>query len=77
MDGNKAPGEILKLRYIPIEDVEEKLGVKQDRVQKLIDNNLIRYAEFTKPGAYRRTTHVDPVEICKVLKLNRKEYKDK
>lgn len=64
-----APAQLIKDRYIPIEDVYDKLGVKQDKVQKLIDTRKIRYAEFIKPGEYKRSVHVDPVEIRKVLGL--------
>ena len=69
----KAPGELLKERYIPIEDVQEICGISQDDVQRLIDKRIIRYAEFVKPGAYKRSVHVDPVEILAYLerKANR------
>lgn len=60
---DKAPGQLLKERYIPIEDVQEVCGITLEKAQYLIDNKIIRYAEFFKPGAYKRSIHVDPVEI--------------
>lgn len=64
-----APGELLKRRYIPIEEAPEKLGVSVRRIQNLINSRKIRYAEFIKPGAYKRSVHIDPVEVRKVLKI--------
>lgn len=63
------PGQLLKDRYVPIEDIPNKLGVSVETVEKLIEKKKIRYAEFMKPGAYKRSVHVDPVQVSKVLKL--------
>lgn len=71
-DEEKAPGQILYERYIPLKKVEEVCGITIKQAQNLIDTNKIRYAEFREPGAQFRTPHVDPVEINDYLERKRK-----
>lgn len=61
------PAQLLKDKYIPIEDVQEKCNVTEVLVRSLISQRKLRYAEFVKPGAYKRTIHINPDDLYKVL----------
>lgn len=71
----KAPGELLKERYIPLSKVQDACGISVDEVKQLINTRSIRYAEFMEPEAYVRSIHVDPVEIADYLERKRKRSK--
>lgn len=64
---DKLPLEILKEKYIPLDKFPEKYGISVARVKKLIDAHKIRYAEFKAPGDIRRTIHVNPEDVFRVL----------
>lgn len=62
-----APAQLLKDKYIPIEDVPDKRGVSVETVQMLISKYKLRYAEFYKDGAYRRSIFINPDDLDKML----------
>lgn len=71
-DTEKLPLELLKEKYIPVEEFPEKYGVSVNKIMKLIESGELRYAEFKAPGAFRRTPHVNPEDLMKVLEKEEK-----
>lgn len=64
---DKLPLEILKEKYIPVSQVPEKYGISVAKVMRLIKNKKLKYAEFKVPGETRRTPHINPEDLFKVL----------
>lgn len=63
----KLPLDILKEKYIPVEQVPERYNISVAQVMELIKNKKLRYAEFKVPGAIRRTPHINPEDLFAAL----------
>lgn len=68
----KLPLEILREKYIPIEEFPEKYQIKVATVERLIAEKKIRYAEFKAIGSIRRTPHANYEEVLKALEEEKK-----
>lgn len=64
---SKLPLEILKEKYIPIVEFPEKYDISVAKIMRMIDSHKIKYAEFRAPGSNRRTMHVNPEDVFRVL----------
>lgn len=67
----KLPLEILKEKYLPIEEFPEKYGISVAKIMSLIKSHKLRYAEFKIPGAVRRTPHVNPEDLLPLIEKER------
>lgn len=63
----KLPLEELREKYIPVSDFPEKYNISVATIKRLISSGQIRQAEFRALGATRRTTHVNPEDVLRVL----------
>lgn len=64
---SKLPLEILKEKYIPIEEFPEKYNISVSKIMRLVESRKVRYAEFKAPGAHRRSMHLNPEDVLRVL----------
>lgn len=63
----KLPLEILKEKYIPVEEFPEKYGISIAKITRLVQNHRLKYAEFKAPGAARRSMHLNPEDVLRVV----------
>lgn len=63
------PLEELKEKYIPVVEFPERYGVSVVTIMNLIKEKKLRYAEFKVPGDHRRTPHVNPEDLAKLIPL--------
>ena len=63
----KLPLELLKEKYIPLNQFPEKYHISVAKIMRLIKSNKLRYAEFKIPGEIRRTIHVNPEDLFAAL----------
>lgn len=64
---DKLPLELLKEKYIPVDDYPEKYGIPVAVVMRLIKERKIRRAEFKVPGQHRRTLHANYEEVLREI----------
>lgn len=64
---DKLPLEILKEKYIPVSQFPEKYGISVSKIMRLIKDGKLRYAEFRVPGESRRSPHVNPEDLFRIL----------
>jgi len=64
---SKLPLEILKEKYIPVEEFPDKYNVSVARVMRIVRTYKIRYTEFKAPGANRRSMHDNPEDILPII----------
>lgn len=57
--------DIMK-KYIPIDDC----GYDNSKIMNLIKLGIVDYAEFKKPGAKRRSIHVNIDDILRYIESN-------
>lgn len=69
----KLPLEILRDKYIPVTEFPEKYGISVALIMRLINSKKLKYAEFKSPGDTRRTPHVNPEDLFRVLEKEEKE----
>lgn len=67
MSETKLPLEILREKYIPVEDFPKKYNIPVAKVLDLIKKGKIRKAEFPTPDTPRRSLHANYEEVLKVL----------
>lgn len=63
----KLPLEILREKYIPIEEFPAKFGISVSEVMKLVESKKVRRAEFKAPNSTRRSLHVNYEEVLVIL----------
>lgn len=64
----KLPLEILKEKYIPVEEFPTRYSISVPTIMRLIREKKIRPAEFKTPEATRRSLHANYEEVLSVLK---------
>lgn len=69
----KLPLEILKEKYVPVSKIPELYNISAAKVMRLIESNKLKYAEFKAPGDTRRSPHVNPEDLFRVLEKEKKE----
>ena len=70
----KLPLEILRDKYIPVTEFPEKYGISVALIMRLINSKKLKYTEFKAPGDTRRSPHVNPEDLFKVLEKEEKEW---
>jgi len=63
----KYPTEVLKNRYVPIDDISKHVDISKKSVKRYIKAGRVRIAEFTIPGDKVRSLHVNIDDIDKCI----------
>ena len=64
---SKLPLEILKEKYVPLVKMPELYDIPISVINNMISEHKIPYTEFKAPGESRRTVHVNPEDVLRVL----------